>query len=131
MRFTIISICCVCLISGGPPPLGADKANNGEALIRSIVEEWRSRQDRVRTLSCTAGVGYFCPRGALSEPWLPNQDAEETRILPEEDKRFGPEPASWDIDFANQRVKKEYKITKPYFSEHALELAPEYAPSLV
>ena len=56
------------------------------------------------------------PRGSSSEPWLPNRTPRKNPDSPpEEDKRFGPEPASWDIDFANQRVKKEYEIHEALF----------------
>ena len=47
---------------------------------------------------------------------------------PDGDKHFVDEWCSWDIDFATQRIRKEYEVTNPWYHEGGdAELAADYS----
>ena len=128
MRILVAMSFCVYLLTGGGASLQADEKQRHEDLIRSVVEGWRARQDQVQTLTCSASIDSFYPKGLLSDMASPKQRAKQTHPLPEEDKTFSNQPFTWAIDFKAQRVKMERESTEPYpaggvfFIERELQL---------
>ena len=81
--------------------------------MRAIHAEWTARQQRVKTIKCRALVETFYPRGYLSaKSDLPPESRQGKPPQPEEDKRFVNEPYALAIDFAAQRIRKEYELTR-------------------
>ncbi len=116
----------VCMVVGDFSVASAGDIQNREDLVRTIVAKWQTRQNEVKTLSASAKVDTFYPKGYLSEQSDSPKEKKDKAIIPEADKQFDNERCSWEMDFTNQRVRKEYELTKPWFHEDSSELALDY-----
>ena len=117
----------VYMVAGDFSLASAGEIEERKDLIRAIFANWQARQAEVKTLSAAAKVNTFYPKGYLSEYRLFSMDNKKDKsIIPESDRYFANEPCCWEIDFINQRVRKEYELTKPWFHEDYSELALDY-----
>ncbi len=115
----------VCVFIGLAWCAAAPADEKSDALVRSIVEEWRSRQHQVQTLDCTAEVENFYPRGYLSELCRPSREGAGLPALPDlpnQDKRFNNEPFACKLDFVSKRARREFSFTLPYITPDTCEL---------
>ncbi len=129
-RIGLIALIALTSLVSRPGLVGAQGGQQDK--IRAVVAEWKKRQARVNTLVCSAKVESFYPKGYLSTRFTPEKGAEaKNEPSPGEDMRLTNEPISWEIDFASARVRKEYKVTRPYDRGDDSELAHEYALHLL
>ncbi len=107
----------------GAAVTGGEKSPRSE-LVPTIAAAWQARQGEVKTLACSTKVTTVYPKGCLSDEI--NRHKKQANVtLPPEEKKFSDEPCSWKIDFAAQRVRKEYQLTNPFFHGKEVELAPD------
>ncbi len=110
----------------------AVQPQNDAAVIGTIVAAWKERHKQIRTLTCSAKVESFYPKGYLTE-YLAREYPERRKDppSPEQDKRFVDEKSTWAIDFGAQKIKKEYEVTNPFFyPPNSAELAVDYSLKL-
>jgi hypothetical protein len=112
MRF-VISVLVGLSVAEAPPAFAEDN-KAPKALVQKIVDEYRSRQTAIRTITCSARVETFFPKGYLSEKATIEFDRPRGGDpVPANDQRFADEPCSWAIDFVTPRVRKESRLTIP------------------
>jgi hypothetical protein len=109
-----------------------ERPRSDEAVPRKLVSAWQTRQDKVRTVVCSTVVESFYPRGFLTRQAASIAGMEappaDAAVDPPSDLRVTEEPCFWVLDFGGNRVRKEYRLTKPHFyGGEGQELAPEYA----
>lgn len=120
----LTALLVACLVVHAAPIFGQDKAQQGH-LIKSIVQTWKERQNTVKTLTCSAKVSSFFPKGSLSEVWSNNMWGEKSKqipLYPHEDRTITDESAAWDLDFVAKRVKKDILTTIPVYHQDGPEL---------
>lgn len=102
------------------------RAGPDEKLVKAILAEWAARKTRVKTVSCTAKVESLFAKGCLSK----ELDDKSAPVYPPNDQRFSDQSCSWAIDFAEQRVRKEYDLVRPWIygeKKDKCELAMEHS----
>jgi hypothetical protein len=90
-----------------------------------VLNEWAARSAQIHTVSCSALVETFYPQACLSGQ--PHEPHHAGAVIPESDKRYHDEPYSWWIDYDSASVKKEYRVSNPFFyGDGSCELAEDF-----